>query len=263
MNEELSGELLERFVCGVERLAAALEGIASAKAPESPDHRFPLSAYAGFDWGVIGAEPVVRDQSGPMVVRWNGFTFVRRFAESQKYGKAIMFSRNAGRSEDGNEYFTLVKFSDNMNLEALPNNFPQERPRTQRLTPAPSATAQAEAPATPENEGRHTAPVPRNRPLTPDEQTHYRNEAQTATDDFMFVTAVQRLYPKCTVKGLETIRGRVCAEPVNAGNAPRQYEAMVKYIERRAELERAGDTRAAHNTAAIEAAAHYKQGENK
>lgn len=114
-----------------------------------------------------------------------------------------------------------------------------------------------------ESEDRNAAPVPQNRPLTQDEQAHYRNEARTANDDFMFVTAVQKLHPKYTVRGLETIRGRVCAEPVTADNAPRQYEAIVKYIERRAELERVGDTRAAHNTAATEAAAQYKQGANK
>jgi hypothetical protein len=117
--------------------------------------------------------------------------------------------------------------------------------------------------AEPEPEASPAAPVPQSRPLSQDEQTHYRNEARTATDDFMFVTAVQKLYPKYTVKGLETIRGRVCAEPITADNAPRQYEAMVKYISRRAELERIGDTRAAHNTAAVEAAAHYKQGANQ
>ncbi len=249
----MNDELLERFVNGVERLAAALEGIASAKAPESPDHRFPLSAYAGFDWGVIGAEPVARDQSGPMVVRWNGFTFVRRFAESQKYGKAIMFSRNAGRSEDGNEYFTLVKFSDNMNLEPLPGNFPQERPRTQRPNPAPANATQAEAPTEPTPETQtHT------QPLTASQRQHWQREARTSSEEFPFVTAVHRLYPHITVEGITSLRGQLCPDAVEAKYAAAQLEAIEKYMARRSELEKEGKATAiAHNTAKVDAAALY------
>lgn len=240
MNEEL----LERFVNGVERLAAALETIASANAPESPDHRFPLKAYPNFDWSAIGAEPIARDKSGPLVVKWNGFTFVRRFADTPKYGKAIMFSRNAGRGEDGNEYHSLVKFSDNMALERLPDNFPQARPQpgspTQPTTEEPAKTTLT-------------------RPLDTDVKEHYTQEAMTAENEFLFLTAVQKLYPTYTYDGLATIRKGVCGEGVGKDNAAAQLQAIAKYIAVRIEQERRVDTASAHKTAKREAATLYKR----
>ena len=240
MDEQLLG-LLDRFVNGVERIAAALETISSANAPESPDHRFPLKAYPNFDWSAIGAEPIARDQSGPLVVKWNGFTFVRRFADTPKYGKAIMFSRNAGRSEDGNEYHSLVKFSDNMALDRLPDNFPQARPQ-----PTPASSEQPEK-------------VTLTRPLTQEEKEHYTQEAMTAENEFLFLTAVQKLHPTYTYDGLATIRKGVCGEGVGKDNAAAQLQAVAKYISVRIEQERRVDTASAHKTAKREAATLYKR----
>lgn len=242
MDDQVLG-LLERFVSGVERIAAALETISSANAPESPDHRFPLKAYANFDWSTIGAEPIARDQSGPLVVKWNGFTFVRRFADTPKYGKAIMFSRNAGRGEDGNEYHSLVKFSDNMALERLPDNFPQARPQ----------------PASNQASSEQPEKVTLKRPLTPDEKEHYTQEAMTAENEFLFLTAVQKLHPTYTYDGLATIRKGVCGEGVRKDNAAAQLQAITKYITVRIEQERRVDTASAHKTAKREAATLYKR----
>ncbi len=105
----------------------------------------------------------------------------------------------------------------------------------------------------------HTPAVP-NRPLTAQEINHYQREARTTDDEFMFITAVNKLYPANTHDGLKTIRGRVCSDMLNKGNAAAQLEAMEKYLARRKEIEKEGKSAVtAHNTAVTDAAALYKQ----
>lgn len=105
----------------------------------------------------------------------------------------------------------------------------------------------------------HVPAVP-NRPLSAQEISHYQHEARTADNDFMFITAVNKLYPANTHDGLKVIRGRVCGEVLDKSNAATQLEAMEKYLSRRKELEKEGKSAVtAHNTAVTDAAALYKQ----
>lgn len=87
-------------------------------APASPKYRRPLREYPTFDWSIIGAEVVARDNQGVSEVEWMSHRFTRRSAAG-KFGKAIWFSRAIGQSEDGTEYALLIKFAGDSN-EAEP-----------------------------------------------------------------------------------------------------------------------------------------------
>ena len=96
------------------------------------------------------------------------------------------------------------------------------------------------------------------RPLTLAEIKHFQREARTAKDEFLFVTAVNRLHPDYTIDRLSSLRSGVCVDAITELNAPAQLEAVEKYIARRKELEGNGvPISSAHATAKTDAAAAY------
>lgn len=197
----------DTYIAGqLKRIADALEKMAAAAQPLSPDHRFPISEYRNFDWGSLGARVIKADPTGPGVVEWNGYTFVRRLAESAKMGKAIIFSRNAGMGEDGAEYHTLVKFSDSLKIEELPDHIVRVAGKPTPPPPPQAPTTATPPPTTPPLSS--TPPVPTPSPLpqsgkggmakSESERERWIREAQQSQNWLMFSTAVDRLYGKGT-----------------------------------------------------------------
>lgn len=92
-----------------------------------PNYRKPLADYKGFDWSLIGAEVVRRDDDGVAAVEWNGRLFTRR-APGNKFDAAIWFSRCIGKDDaGGNRYEKLITFKDSALAEEI-------APKTRRLT---------------------------------------------------------------------------------------------------------------------------------
>jgi hypothetical protein len=85
----------------------------------APDWSYPLGAFEDFDWASIGADIVSIDAHGPAVVEWGGHQWTRR-SGSGKFGKAIWFSRAAGKDEHGEtRYMRLIRFRDQAEPEPL------------------------------------------------------------------------------------------------------------------------------------------------
>lgn len=102
------------------------------------------------------------------------------------------------------------------------------------------------------------APATPKRQLTLPEIKHHQQEARTADDEFMFITAVNKLHPANTHDGLVVIRGRICNDKLTRLNAAAQLEAIEKYLARRKELEREGKSATqSHQSAITDAAALY------
>lgn len=132
---------------------------------------------------------------------------------------------------------------------------------TSKMPNSGRAHATEEAPDEPEDISTPeptTNPPTLTRPLTLPEIKHFQREARTATDEFLFVTAVNRLHPDYTTDRLSSLRAGVCTDAITALNAPAQLEAVEKYIARRKELEKSGvPISSAHATAKTDAAAAY------
>lgn len=194
----------DTYIAGqLKRIADALEKMAAAAQPLSPDHRFPISEYRNFDWGSLGARVIKADPTGPGVVEWNGYTFVRRLAESAKMGKAIIFSRNAGMGEDGAEYHTLVKFSDSLKIEELPDHIVRVAGKPTPPPPPQAPTTVTPPPTTPPLSS--TPPVPTTTPPPQSGQggqEHWLKEAVAAANGFLLVTAMQKLLPDVNLGSL-------------------------------------------------------------
>lgn len=251
----------------LKRIADALEKMSAAAQPLSPDHRFPISEYASFDWSIIGATPKKTDRTGVAVVEWNGYTFVRRLAQSAKMGKAIIFSRNAGMSDEGAEYHTLVKFSDSMTIEELPDNVVRIA-RKENSPPPPQATTTATPPPT-------TAPLSTTPPTpttttppasgkggpakTQDERERWIEEAQQSQNWLMFSTAIDRLYGKGT-NAVDMVMGWFnppADGPEFEATAPALYVGVATYFNERAK----GTEHAAAKESALEVYRSYGQKE--
>ncbi len=94
----------------LERIANALERIAFAMAPESPNYRRPLADFPNFNWSQIGASVTATDPHGPTLVEWGGYEWKRR--NKADFGNDIFFTRPAGKDESGrNKYLRLITFS--------------------------------------------------------------------------------------------------------------------------------------------------------
>ena len=202
----------------LKRIAEALEKMAAAALPPSPDHRFPIGEFVTFDWSSIGAHIVKQDRSGAAVVGWNGYTFVRRMVDSTKTGKAILFSRNDGKDEGGAKYHTLVRFVGNLEIHELPDSIARIANSPSVSPPPPHRTPPAAAPLTPPP----TTPTPpvaeRVTPPTPppaaasfpgkggeDHMAYWTKEAQTSSTKLMFTTAIQKLFPDKTINNVEAV----------------------------------------------------------
>ena len=228
----------------LKRIADALEKMSAAAQPMSPDHRFPISEYASFDWSIVGATPKKTDRTGVTVVEWNGYTFVRRLAQSAKMGKAIIFSRNAGVSDDKAEYHTLVKFSDSMTIEELPDNVariarkdnPPPPPQAHTtVTPPPTTTPLSSAPPVPTT----TTPPASGKggtAKTQDERERWIKEAQQSQNWLMFSTAIDRLYGKGT-NAVDMVMGWFNPPPDGpefGATSPSLYVGVATYFDGRA-----------------------------
>lgn len=64
-----------------------------------------------------------------------------------------------------------------------------------------------------------------------DHRVHWEGEARGATNEFMFITALQKLHQDNTYDGLAEIRKRVCVDEISAQNAAAQFVAMEKYLD--------------------------------
>ena len=135
-------QLLQAILAELQDLHAAMK----AQQP-APRLEFNIADYKDFPWEAIGATPAQADRTGVTVVWWGGRQFFKREPEN-RYGKAILFSRNTGQSDDGNaQYERLVRFSDSVSAgQPVPSNqVPRsvQQPRPQPQQPA-TATATAE-----------------------------------------------------------------------------------------------------------------------
>ena len=119
MNSELLIEKLDALIQTQTRIAVALEAITQATAPTSPNYRYPFEQYSHFDWLLINAQVLERDQYGATMVSWNGYVWKRR-SWPTKYGLVIGFSRADGMGEDGVNWLTLITFKKITDVEPLP-----------------------------------------------------------------------------------------------------------------------------------------------
>lgn len=207
------------------RIAAALEKLASASQPLSPDHRFPIGDFANFDWASIGARVIKSDRTGAGVVEWNGYTFVRRVSESNKMGKAILFSRNDGMDENGAKYHTLVRFTDSLTLDELPDSIVRVAGSKLVVVPTPEEPP-AKDPAYPAGKS-----------------TDWEQEALHAEDELLFDTAIAKLFKEQfagdSKKALST-RRMVCADEFKPQYAAAFLATIRTYVNKRSEFDREG-----------------------
>lgn len=205
----------------LDRIAAALEALAQSGAPQEPNWRYPLAAYAQFDWASIGARVVQRDDYGVSAVSWNGHMWTRR-SGAGKYGKAIWFSRPAGQDEDGTNYLRLVTFKDLSPAEALPESVAGELKHAPQDEPVRAQTSRPE----PETE-RQT----KNGRVQLDKD--WELEAATSTEPLMFDTAVLKAWPWYRdVTAVTTFRETLFGK-WKAGKAPAYTAGMREYVQQR------------------------------
>jgi hypothetical protein len=116
-------EKVADLVTFLPQMEAALvkKGYRPTSQDESPDFRYALAEYAGFDWGKLGAVVKAQDRQGVTVVEWGGRIWQRR-SGAGKFGKAVWFSRATGQDENGTLYARLVTFKDYTEPEEVPFN---------------------------------------------------------------------------------------------------------------------------------------------
>lgn len=114
-------ELVKLHLQLMERIALALESMASAQAPQrAPNYELPLERWKNFDWASIGARVERSDSFGPAIISWRGIQFARR-SPANKYQEAIWFSRCIGKDERGeNQYERLATFKPLSAVEPVP-----------------------------------------------------------------------------------------------------------------------------------------------
>lgn len=110
----MTPEHTEQLLGFLERIALALESIPHP----APDIVLDLSAYSGFDWSSIGAQPIARDKHGAIAVRYDGKIYLRR-SPTNKFGVAIWYSRATGKDGDETTYERLITFKE-VKVEADP-----------------------------------------------------------------------------------------------------------------------------------------------
>jgi hypothetical protein len=138
---KMSTEILNQLKAQTALLAqvkTALDALAAAQAPQSPNYRRSLADYPGFDWQALGVTVVQADTAGATEVEWNRRRFIRR-SGAGKFGQAIWFSRATGSDDAGSaQYARLITFKDS-EAEALQVQVPaQPRPAPAQPAPAPA-----------------------------------------------------------------------------------------------------------------------------
>lgn len=114
------------LIIQLERIADALERLATGSKPTAPDIVRPIEQYVNFDWASIDAEVVKLDDDGPTHVSHKGRLFTRR-SPSNKFDPAIWYSTPAGKDDDGNTlYLRLITFKSIHDAEALPRKLAGE-----------------------------------------------------------------------------------------------------------------------------------------
>lgn len=89
---------------------------------------------------------------------------------------------------------------------------------------------------------------------------HWEEEARSADNEFMFVTALHKLHPDNTYDGLAEIRKRVCSDDVSAQNAAAQFVATEKYLSTYDDsLSASGNKASAYKAALVAAQEKYAQ----
>ena len=124
------------------RIADALEVMALAAAPKSPNYLRTLDEFAGFDWEAIGAEVLAIDEFGVGQVKWGGYIWTRRAPEN-KYTDAVWFSRPDGKNEEGsNRYVRLITFKNPTQAEPVSRKVERaiNQPARPAAEPEPAAT---------------------------------------------------------------------------------------------------------------------------
>lgn len=132
----------------LERIAIALEAMASNGKPASPNYTRPIEQFHSFDWESVHASVIRADNDGPTHVEWGGETWTRR-SPSNKFGAAIWYSRANGKDEEGNVlYLRLITFKEMSDADPLPNKVRDEAGKAPVHQPAkPMVSAPAEVPA--------------------------------------------------------------------------------------------------------------------
>jgi hypothetical protein len=144
-------DLLAALVKETNRIANALEAIASVQAP-APAITRPMADWSNAR-GILeslGAEIIASDRSGPTRAQYQGRIYVRRSAhdEDGEKGDAIWFSSVlSGNVKDGNvKWGRLLTFRDRK-TDALPNGAkklkveaPEQKPRAEQTISSQSKT---------------------------------------------------------------------------------------------------------------------------
>lgn len=131
----------------LERIANALERIAFAMSPESPNYRRPLADFANFDWSQIGASVTATDAHGATIIEWAGYEWKRR--NKADFGNDIFYTRPAGKDETGhNKYLRLITFSPPTPVKKVSADVREALAEATAALPAP-AVPTPPAPVTP------------------------------------------------------------------------------------------------------------------
>jgi len=94
-------------------IAASLQGIESnlrqiaISSNPAPNYQRSLSEFTTFDWHLIGATVLNRDDDGVTAVEWNGQVFTRR-SPNNRFTEAVWFSRCVGKDPDGNNRYVRL-----------------------------------------------------------------------------------------------------------------------------------------------------------
>jgi hypothetical protein len=122
----------------LDRIATALETLASNGKPASPNYTRPIEQFHSFDWESIHAAVIRADNDGPTHVEWGGETWTRR-SPVNKFGAAIWYSRANGKDEEGSVlYLRLITFKEMLDADPLPNKVRDEAGKTSSPKPATS-----------------------------------------------------------------------------------------------------------------------------
>lgn len=162
MNNE--SDALTRIANALEAIIPTLNIISSAAAAIAakemgdcaPALKRPISEYASFDWGSIGAQVVEQDEYGATFVFWGGHLWERRTPTGprDKFGQNIWYSRSRARRPDepGDKtviYLRLITFYSKQNQttpihEGLLKTIEESTPLKTALPPPATASSSDE-----------------------------------------------------------------------------------------------------------------------
>lgn len=152
----------------LERIANALERIAFAMSPESPNYRRPLAEFPNFNWPEIGAREVARDAQGATLVEWSSYEWKRR--NKADFGNDIFFTRPAGKDETGRtRYLRLITFSPPTPVKRVSADVREALAEATAALPAPTVPP-APVPAAPPAPTVPTAPADAVTPPTDEDE---------------------------------------------------------------------------------------------